>query len=433
MPLNCATAVCNPQVDAATNRLVGYVFDQAGNTKTDANGQTFIYDAENKQTLVRNASNQIVGEYTYDGDGKRVKKVVAATGETTVFVYDASGKMVAEYSTVMNTTPQVSYLTSDHLGSPRINTDANGVVIARHDYEPFGEEIQRTSYGGDAVRKQFETYERDNETDLDFAEARMYNFKHGRFAAVDPYNIILEVQAETDKEKAQGKLIGYISKPQQWNRYVYVANNPLSYIDPTGELLELTGTQAEKDRSLQRLRELLGKDADIGTHIVNGKTYVTAKGSLRAAAGDVGQVVQDIINSRRTTVEFQVTNKDSVTDANGDTLDLKNEFAKTQIIDNTKIQIFIKDNQAGNVTVKLRSLWDTDGSLTPLKFTELTILAHELGHAWGGIVDNYYQKVTSTDDKRIWAAEADQNRQRSVQVENWQRMRLGLSLRSSHD
>ena len=47
--------------------------------------------------------------------GKRVKKEVIATGETTVFVY-SSGKLVAEYS---NATPpattQVSYTTTDHL------------------------------------------------------------------------------------------------------------------------------------------------------------------------------------------------------------------------------------------------------------------------------------------------------------------------------
>src|SRR3990170_7960414 len=83
------------------------------------------------------------GEYFYDGDGKRIKKYVPSTGETTIFVYDAAGKLVAEYSTVM-ASPQdakVAYLTNDHLGSPRINTDQNGAVTARHDYHPFGEEI----------------------------------------------------------------------------------------------------------------------------------------------------------------------------------------------------------------------------------------------------------------------------------------------------
>ena len=46
----------------------------------------------------------------------------------TIFVYDASGKMVAEYSTIVESqsAAKVSYLTTDHLGSPRILTDANG-------------------------------------------------------------------------------------------------------------------------------------------------------------------------------------------------------------------------------------------------------------------------------------------------------------------
>ena len=67
-------------------------------------------------------------------------------GETTVFAHDASGKLVAEYSTnvVSVQDAKVRYLTADHLGSPRINTDANGAVIARHDYMPFGEEIGTT-------------------------------------------------------------------------------------------------------------------------------------------------------------------------------------------------------------------------------------------------------------------------------------------------
>jgi RHS repeat-associated protein len=219
IPNGCAVAVCNPTIDPATNKLVGYQFDNSGNTKVDANGQTFIYDAENKQVEVRNASNGIVGQYFYDGDGKRIKKVVPSTGETTLFVYDASGKMVAEYSTVLSQTPQVSYLTSDHLGSPRINTDANGQVIARHDYQPFGEEITRASYGADTVRKQFATYERDKETELDFAQARMYANKLGRFTSADPIFM--------SKDR--------MFNPQEINLYLYCQNNPLIYIDPTGE------------------------------------------------------------------------------------------------------------------------------------------------------------------------------------------------------
>ena len=51
----------------------GWTYDAAGNTLTDANGQSYVYDGENKQVK---ASNGLLGEYWYDGDGKQVKKYV---------------------------------------------------------------------------------------------------------------------------------------------------------------------------------------------------------------------------------------------------------------------------------------------------------------------------------------------------------------------
>ncbi|RMG04733.1 MAG: hypothetical protein D6735_06395, partial [Acidobacteria bacterium] len=157
-----------------------------------------------------------------------------ATGETTIFVYDASGRLVAEYSTIVadSADAKVAYLTNDHLGSPRINTDANGNVTARHDYHPFGEEIgtlpalpgspqPRTAtlgYQSDSVRQKFTGYERDNEINLDYAQARYYNSAHGRFTSSDPY-----------LPSAR------LGTPQSWNRYSYVLNRPFTYVDPDGE------------------------------------------------------------------------------------------------------------------------------------------------------------------------------------------------------
>ena len=178
------------------------------------------YDAENKQKSVSGTGGTI-GTYFYDGDGKRVKKV--SNTETTIFVYDAAGKLVAEYSNQINSNPQVSYLTQDNLGSPRITTDANGNTISRRDFHPFGEEVftaQRTQgfgYTVDNVKQKFTGYQKDEETQLDFAEARYYNNAHGRFTAVDPL-------------LASGKS----ANPQTFNRYAYVMNNPLKYTDPTG-------------------------------------------------------------------------------------------------------------------------------------------------------------------------------------------------------
>ncbi len=167
MPASFATpAITNPTISTTTNRITssGWTYDSAGNTLTDAGGQSYTYDGENKQTQVKNSSSVSLGQYWYDGDGKRIKKYVPASGETTIFVYDAAGKQIAEYSTIVegSSTAKVNYLTNDHLGSPRINTDQNGAIIARHDYHPFGEEIDGTggrttglNYGDDTVRKQF--------------------------------------------------------------------------------------------------------------------------------------------------------------------------------------------------------------------------------------------------------------------------------------
>ncbi|MCZ2391531.1 MAG: hypothetical protein LC113_10695 [Acidobacteria bacterium] len=71
-----------------------------------------------------------------------MKKFVPSTGEVTVFVYDAAGKQIAEYSTIVEAAQDanVSYLTNDHLGSQRINTDATGAVTARHDDNYYSEQ-----------------------------------------------------------------------------------------------------------------------------------------------------------------------------------------------------------------------------------------------------------------------------------------------------
>jgi RHS repeat-associated protein len=103
--------------------------------------------------------------------------------------------LIAEYSTQQATNPTTSYTATDMLGSPRVITDANGQVVSRRDFMAFGEEIAvgvggRTTtnkYGqSDSVRQRFTGYQKDDETGLDFAEARYYNDAHGRFTAVDP-------------------------------------------------------------------------------------------------------------------------------------------------------------------------------------------------------------------------------------------------------
>jgi len=212
--------------NAANNRLFASVYDGAGNQTTDSQSRTFTYDGENRQTTF----NGTVGQYFYDGDGRRVKKIDASG--TTVFVYNAGGQLIAEYHGDPVPPPAggggTSYLTTDHLGSTRVVTKSDGTVKTRYDYLPFGEELgagvgQRTTGMGysaaDSTKQKFTQKERDNESGLDYFGARYYSSAQGRFTSVDTAGI--------------GK--GHLIKPQLLNRYAYAIDNPLRFFDPDGQ------------------------------------------------------------------------------------------------------------------------------------------------------------------------------------------------------
>ena len=207
------------------------------------------------------------------------------SGETTIFMSDASGKLVAEYSTQVEPieTASVAYLTADHLGSPRINTDRAGNVTSRYDFHPFGEQIytsQRTeglAYDADTVRKQFTGYERDNESDLDYAKARMFGYTLGRFTSPDP----LAASANA-------------ALPQSWNRYSSSLNNPLSISDPTGMIPEWVQKDGEvfydsRVVDQQSTTEIYGDGAK---YRPNGDQYTSSTGT-KVELGDLGFFKED--------------------------------------------------------------------------------------------------------------------------------------------
>ena len=104
----------------------------------------------------------------------------------------------------------------DHLGSTRLETDLLGQVTSRHTYYPFGEEVGPIPAYGASHR--YTGHEWDDETGLDYMLARYYSTDLSRFLSVDP----------------SMKIDNHLEKPQRWNRYAYVSNNPLAYVDPDG-------------------------------------------------------------------------------------------------------------------------------------------------------------------------------------------------------
>jgi RHS repeat-associated protein len=238
---------CNPpllNVGVNNNNQIysptGYSYDAAGNSTADG-AYTYAYDAEN-HTL--SASNVPGGPYcyTYDGDGLRVAKAHGATCASptvdTLYWRSFSGDTIATTGASGSTTDSsyhefiffagrriarsdgaspgnVYYLFVDHLGSTRAMTQSNGVVCFASDYYPYGQELNFLNTC--PLSYKFTGYERDTETGLDYAFARYYNPRIGRFMSGDP-------------------LGGAVSDPQSLNRYSYVLGNPANLTDPSGML-----------------------------------------------------------------------------------------------------------------------------------------------------------------------------------------------------
>jgi RHS repeat-associated protein len=236
----------HPSYHASNNRIVGLTYDAVGNLTQDGT-KTMSYDANNK--LVSATMTGGTASYLYDAKGSRVSKTV--NGVTTWQIYGMEGELVAEYPAQgAPATPQTEYgyrdgqllivgegshlrwRVTDHLGSTRLTVDSTGSLtsVKRQDYLPFGEDLSagirqsggQGQYGYEPpvsnVRQKFTGYERDGETGLDYAQARMYANVQGRFTSVDPM---------------LGS--GVTGVPQSWNRYVYVQDNPLRLIDSSGE------------------------------------------------------------------------------------------------------------------------------------------------------------------------------------------------------
>ncbi len=200
-------------VDSATNRIVNvnggpsYSYDAAGNVTNDG-VHSYQYDAAGRLARV-DASSANEAVYSYDFQNWRVKRVFA--GNTTNYIWEG-GRVIAEYGTA---TPQGSgglkYYHQDRL-STRMITDANGTVVGTSDNLPFGESFATT---GEVEKHRFTTYDRDAETDTDYAVNRQYGQKVGRFMQADPVG-------------------GSQADPQTMNRYSYTRNDPINFSDPQG-------------------------------------------------------------------------------------------------------------------------------------------------------------------------------------------------------
>ena len=210
--------------NTSTNQIQGWTYDGMGNLKNSGD-HTYTYDAEGRPVTVDSV------QVMYDAFERPVEE--ESGGTYSQILYSPSGQkfafmsgstvdrylvpLVAGMQAVYTAAQPASvayYRHSDWLGSNRFSATTSGTVYFDEAYAPFGEHYAGTGTSDLSFTGQTQ----DTVTGLYDFPFRQQHPVQGRWLVPDPAGL-----AAVD-----------ITNPQTWNRYAYVMNNPLGYIDPLG-------------------------------------------------------------------------------------------------------------------------------------------------------------------------------------------------------
>jgi RHS repeat-associated protein len=207
---------------------LSYAYDPNGNLATKTEGtDVWGYEWNARDELMRVTKNAIEqARFAYDPVGRRVEKV--AGGVPTGWTYDGDGivreiKGAATFKYVHgggtdeplareDGSGALTYYHADGLGSVAKRTNQAGAVVHEYRYDAWGNIETGATESGYA----FTGREWDPEVGLYYYRARYYAPTKGRFISEDPI-----------------KFVGGN------NFYAYVADNPATWIDPLGLLVEM--------------------------------------------------------------------------------------------------------------------------------------------------------------------------------------------------
>ena len=212
-------------------------------SRSDSAGTTrYQYDALNRLVLVETGTGLAV-EHRYGPLGRRIEENVNGRvarylydGDNILEEYDRRNRLLARYTHGLEVDEPLImerdqdgdggfdprerfFYQSDRLGSITALADSTGAIVERYEYDSFGN-LTAVGPGANptisAVGNPFfyTGREWDAEIGLYYYRARHYDPETGRFLQRDP--------------------VATLPLPESLNRYVYVANNPLNSVDPTG-------------------------------------------------------------------------------------------------------------------------------------------------------------------------------------------------------
>jgi RHS repeat-associated protein len=179
------------------------------------NDVTFLYDADQVRARKRTDSMTTVYSAGYERRASRTDETV-----NHVYYVKAGDRIVAQATlTEGSSTPRLSFLQSDNLGTPTMITDDAGHVTEL-DYDSFG--VPRNpDWSGSAVPANttgvsiaFTGQEDDSEHGLVNMGGRIYDPRTRQFTSPDP--------------------VQHVRSASGMNRYLYALGNPLRYVDPSG-------------------------------------------------------------------------------------------------------------------------------------------------------------------------------------------------------
>ncbi|PIN95424.1 hypothetical protein COU56_01595 [Candidatus Pacearchaeota archaeon CG10_big_fil_rev_8_21_14_0_10_31_9] len=205
---------------ASGTQIKNLTYDANGNLISDG---TFnhSYNSFNQLVNTTNSNDKsLVNAYLYDDGGNRLVKIdynidSNKNNKTTYYLGDLIHIRITNGTTFNH---------PDHLGSTTLVTNSSGNEIEEEFYLPFGGILE----GDEESRYLFTGKERDKTTNLDYFGARYYDSELRHF-----------VQADS--------VIQDVFNPKSLNHYSYVFNNPYSYLDPSGRLVEVVTRRLSND------------------------------------------------------------------------------------------------------------------------------------------------------------------------------------------